>query len=198
MPKVIGLTGGIASGKSLVSRTLQGLGLTVIDADEVSHELMAKDEAVKQKVVEIFGTEVLTAGGEIDRGKLGAIVFRDQERRRALERIMHPVILAQLWMRARESKADVVLDIPLLIEQGGHERVDLVVVVYATRECQIQRLMARDRISREEAIRRIETQLPLEEKISYANYVINNSGTVEETMDQVTRFYKLIRGKERS
>jgi dephospho-CoA kinase len=198
MPKVIGLTGGIASGKSLVSRTLQGLGLTVIDADDVSHELMTKDEAVKQKVVETFGTEVLTAGGEIDRGKLGAIVFRDQERRKALERIVHPGILAQLWQRARESSTDVVLDIPLLIEQGGHERVDVVVVVYTTRERQIQRLMARDRISREEAIRRIDAQLPLEEKISYADYVINNSGTVEETVDQATRFYKLIRGKERS
>jgi dephospho-CoA kinase len=198
MPRVIGLTGGIASGKSLVSRTLQGLGLTVIDADEVSHELMAKDKVVKQRVVETFGTAVLTAGGEIDRERLGQIVFRDQERRRQLEQIMHPGILARLWLKARESKADVVLDIPLLIEQGGQERVDLVVVVYATRECQIQRLMARDRISREEAIRRIDAQLPLEEKISYADYVINNNGTVEETMDQVTRFYKLIRGKERS
>jgi dephospho-CoA kinase len=198
MPKVIGLTGGIASGKSLVSRTLKGLGMTVIDADDVSHELMAKDEAVKQQVVETFGTEVLTAGGTIDRERLGQIVFQDRERRRALERIMHPGIVAQMWQRARESKADVVLDIPLLIEQGGHEHVDLVVVVYTTRECQIQRLMARDQISREEAIRRIDAQLPLEEKIAYANYVINNSGTEEETVDQVTRFYKLIRGKERS
>ncbi len=198
MPRVIGLTGGIASGKTLVSRTLQGLGLTVIDADEISHELMAKDEAVKQRVIETFGTQVLTAGGEIDRERLGQMVFQDQEHRQALERIMHPGILAQLSERARKSSTDVVLDIPLLIELGGHEGVDLVVVVYAARERQIERLMARDGISREEAIRRIEAQLPLEEKIPYADYVINNNGTVEETMDQVTRFYKLIRGKERS
>jgi dephospho-CoA kinase len=92
----------------------------------------------------------------------------------------------------------VVLEIPLLIEQRGHERVDLVVVVYSTRERQIQRLMGRDGISREEAISRIDTQLPLAEKISYAHYVIDNSGTVEETEDQVTRLYKQIRGKERS
>jgi dephospho-CoA kinase len=197
MPKVIGLTGGIASGKSLVSRTLQGLGMTVIDADEISHELMAKDKAVKQKVIETFGSEVLTAEGEIDRQRLGQIVFQDAERRQQLERIMHPAILARLSERAHESKADVVLEIPLLIELQGHEGVELVVVVYATRECQIERLMSRDRISREEAISRIEAQLPLEEKIPYADYVINNNGTVEETMDQVTRFYKLIRGKER-
>ena len=198
MPKVIGLTGGIASGKSLVSQTLKGLGMTVIDADDVNHELMAKDETVKQKVVETFGTEVLTAGGIIDKGRLGTIVFRDQERRRALERIMHPRILAHLRQRARESKADVVLDIPLLIEQGGHERVDVVVVVYTTRERQIQRLMGRDRISREEAVRRVDAQLPLEEKVCHAHYVINNSGTEEETVDQAKRFYKLIKGKERS
>jgi dephospho-CoA kinase len=198
MPKVIGLTGGIASGKSLVSQTLKGLGMTVIDADEVTHELMAKDETVKQEVVGAFGTEVLAADGTIDRGRLGAIVFRDQERRRQLEKIMHPRILAQLWQKARESKADVVLDIPLLIEHGGHERVDVVVVVYTTRERQIQQLMGRDRISREEAIRRVDAQLPLEEKVSHAHYVINNSGTEEETVEQTTRFYKLIKGKERS
>src|SRR4030042_5619889 len=136
MHKVIGLTVGIASGKSLVSQALKGLGMTVIDADEVNHELMAKDETVKQEVVETFGTEVLTAGGTIDRGMRGAIVFRDQERRRQLERIMHPRILAQLWQRAQESKADGVLDIPLLIDQGGREGVEVVGGVYTPRERQ--------------------------------------------------------------
>jgi dephospho-CoA kinase len=198
MPKVIGLTGGIASGKSLVSRTLKELGMTVIDADAVSHELMEKDKTVKQEVVKAFGVEVLTAGGTIDRGRLGQIVFGDPERRRQLERIMHPRILAQLRLKAQESKADMVLDIPLLIEQGGHEGVDVVVVVYTTRERQIQQLMARDRISLEEAVRRVDAQLPLEEKVSHAHYVINNAGTEEETVEQTTRFYKLIKGKERS
>ncbi len=198
MPKVIGLTGGIASGKSLVSQTLKGLGMTVIDADDVNRELMAKDETVKQEVIKAFGTEVLSAGGTIDKARLGAIIFQDQERRRQLERIMHPRILAQLRLRARESKADVVLDIPLLIEQGGHKGVDLVVVVYTTRERQIQQLMARDQLSREEAVRRVDAQLPLEGKVSHAHYVINNSGTEEETVEQVTRLYKLIKGKERS
>jgi len=170
--------------------------MTVIDADAISHEILAKDEAVKHKVVGTFGAGVLTAQGDVDRGKLGDIVFRDPGLRKVLERIMHPPIGAELWKRAQGGGDDVVLEIPLLIEQGGHERVDLVVVVYTTRERQIQRLMGRGGISREEAIRRIETQLPLEEKVSYAHYVINNNGSVEETEDQVTRFYQEIKGKE--
>jgi dephospho-CoA kinase len=196
MPRVIGLTGGIASGKTLVSQTLKGLGLTVIDADEVSHEILAKDDAVIQEVAKAFGTEVLTAEGAIDRGRLGEIVFQDPEARKTLERILHPLIGGELWKRARQGGNDVVLEIPLLIEQAGHTRVDLVVVVYATRERQIERLMGRDALSREEAIRRIDTQLPLEEKVSYANYVINNCGAAEETEDQVFRFYQVVRGKE--
>jgi dephospho-CoA kinase len=198
MPKVIGLTGGIASGKSLVSRTLQGLGMTVIDADEISHELMAEDAAIKQHVVKTFGTGVLSPNGDVDRGKLGKIVFQDAGLRKDLEQILHPRILAELSKRTRESKGNVVLEIPLLIEQEGHEHVDLVVVVYSTRERQIQRLMDRDGISQEEAVRRIEAQLPLEEKVAYAHYVIDNSGTIEETTDQVTRLYKQIRENERS
>lgn len=198
MPRVIGLTGGIASGKSLVSRTLRGLGMTVIDADHVGQEFMAKDDAVKEEVVKTFGPAVLTKGGEIDRTKLGAIIFRDPERRKALERIMHPLIGAELWKRARESGHDIVLEIPLLIETGGHERVDMVVVVYATRERQIQRIMGRDGMTEEEAVRRIDAQLPLEEKVPYAHYVINNTDTVEETEEQVVKFYQEIKGKEAS
>jgi len=196
MSRVIGLTGGIASGKSLVSQTLKVLGMTVIDADQVGHEILAKDDAVKQEVIQAFGTEVLTEGGAVDRVKLGGIIFQDPERRKALERIMHPPIGEELWRRARESRDDVVLEIPLLIETGVHERVDLVVVVYATRERQLQRLMGRDGIAREEASRRIDTQLPLEEKVAYAHYIINNTGSAEETEDQVTRFYQEIKGKE--
>jgi len=199
MPRVIGLTGGIASGKSLVSRTLRGLGMTAIDADQVSHEILAKDDAVKQEVEQAFGTEVLNEeGDEVDREKLGGIIFQDPERRKALERIMHPLIGAELWKRARESGHDIVLEIPLLIETGGHERVDMVLVVYATRERQIQRIMGRDGMTEEEAVRRIDAQLPLEEKVPYAHYVINNTGTVEETEEQVVKFYQEIKGKEAS
>ena len=199
MPRVIGLTGGIASGKSLVSQTLRGLGMQVIDADHVGQELMETDDAVKEEVIRTFGPTVLTQGGEVDRAKLGDIVFRDQELRRSLERIMHPLIGAELWRRARESRHDItVLEIPLLIETGGHERVDMVVVVYATREHQIQRIMGREGIAKEEALRRIEAQLPLEAKVPYAHYVINNTGSVEETEEQAIKFYQEIKGKEAS
>jgi dephospho-CoA kinase len=200
MTRIIGLTGGIASGKSLVSRTLKGSGMTVIDADDISHEILAHDTSIRQEVVRTFGKEVLNEEGEIDRGKLGGIVFSQKpELRKSLEAILHPPIREAMWKRARESRSDyVVLDIPLLIETGAHERVDLVVVVYATRELQIQRLMARDGISRQEAMRKIETQLPLEEKVFAAHYIINNTGSVEETEEQVTRFYQAIREHETS
>jgi dephospho-CoA kinase len=197
MRRIIGLTGGIASGKSAVSQILQGLGMQVIDADGIAHEILATDAAIKQEVVAAFGAEVLTAAGAVDRGRLGNIIFQDAERRRVLERILHPLIRDELWKRAREGNDDVVLEVPLLIEQGEHARVDLVVVVYAARECQIQRLMGRDTISREEAVSRIATQLPLEEKVSYAQYIINNNGSLEETEEQVLRFYQAVtRGKE--
>ena len=200
MPRIIGLTGGIASGKSLVSQTLKRLGMTVIDADDISHEILAGDTAIKQEVTRIFGKEVLNEEGDIDRGKIGNIVFsRKPELRKDLEKILHPPIREEMWKRARESGSnDVVLDIPLLIETGAHERVDLVVVVYATRELQIQRLMARDGMSRQEAMRRIDTQLPLEEKVSSAHYIINNTGSEEETEEQITRFYQAIREHETS
>jgi dephospho-CoA kinase len=200
MPRVIGLTGGIASGKSLVSKTLQGLGMTVIDADDISHEILAHDTSIKQKVNQIFGKEVLNEEGEIDRGKLGSIVFsRKPGLRKDLEAILHPPIREEMWKRARENRSDnVVLDIPLLIETDEHERVDVVIVVYATRELQIQRLMARDGISRQEAMGRIASQLPLEEKVSAAHYVINNTGSVEETIEQTTRFHQEIREREKT
>lgn len=200
MPRIIGLTGGIASGKSLVSQTLKGLGITVIDADDISHEILAHDTSIRQEVVRTFGKEVLNEEGDIDRVKLGRIVFfQDPEARKALEAILHPPIQEEMWKRARESKSnDVVLDIPLLIETGASERVDLLVVVYATRELQVQRLMARDGISRQEAMSRIDTQLPLEQKVSSAHYIINNTGSVKETEEQVIRFYQVIREKETS
>jgi dephospho-CoA kinase len=196
MPRIIGLTGGIASGKSTVSRILRERGLPVIDADSVAHEILATDEGIKQKVAATFGQEVLTAAGDVDRARLGTLIFRDAERRRDLERILHPVIGAMLRQRAQEEDDVVVLEIPLLIEVGEHERVDLVVVVYATREHQIQRLMERDRLTREEAGRRIETQLPLDEKVAYADYVINNDGSPEETEEQVIRLDQAVREKE--
>jgi dephospho-CoA kinase len=202
MPRIIGLTGGIASGKSLVSGTLQRLGMTVIDADDICHEILARDEVVSRQIVRAFGPEVLNEQEEIDRRKLGTIVFSQEPgRREALEEILHPLIREEMWRRVEEgtgSGQDLVLDVPLLIEAGEHTRVDLLVVVYTTTELQIQRLLARDGMSREEAARRVAMQLPLDEKVSYADYIVNNTGSVEETEEQVLRFYQVIRENETS
>jgi dephospho-CoA kinase len=198
MPRVIGLTGGIASGKSEVSRILRERGLPVIDVDGVAHEILATDEGIKRQVAAAFGPEVLTVDGAIDRTRLGTLIFRDAERRRDLERILHPMIGTVLRQRTQEADDIVVLDMPLLIELGEHELVDLVVVVYATREHQLQRLMERDGLSREEAIRRIETQLPLDEKVLHADYVINNNGSLQETEEQVIRLYQALRENKKS
>jgi dephospho-CoA kinase len=198
MPRVIGLTGGIASGKSEVSRILRERGLPVIDVDGVAHEILATDEGIKRKVAAAFGPEVLTADGAIDRTRLGTLIFRDAERRRDLERILHPMIGTVLRQRTQEADDIVVLDMPLLIELGEHELVDLVVVVYATREHQIQRLMERDGLTREEAMQRIETQLPLDEKVIHADYVINNNGSLQDTEEQVLRLYQALRENKKS
>jgi dephospho-CoA kinase len=197
MMRIIGLTGGIASGKSLVLQQLEQLGMRTIDADEISHEILARDEDVKQAVVDAFGAKVLTRDGLVDRTKLGEIVFQNQECRKVLERILHPLIGAELWKKAREGMDDVVLEAPLLIETGGQERVDLLVVVYATRERQIQRIMSRDGITEEEATRRLDAQLPLARKVSYADYLINNCGSLEDTENQVFRFYHVVSKGER-
>ena len=195
---VVGLTGGIASGKSFVSALLSRLGMLVIDADEVGRGIMTIDCGVQRRVLSIFGDGVMGSGGQIDRGAVARIMFRDPEKRRALEQLLHPLINEAMWNRAAQEGDDVVLDVPLLIETWLQAKVDVVVVVYATQEVQIERLVSRDGIGQEEAIARIESQMPLEEKVAYADYVINNNGSKENTQDQVSRFYRAIREKGRS
>ncbi len=191
MPTVIGLTGGVGSGKSLVCEHLRKLGAPVIDADQICHELLALDEVVKEEVRGAFGEGVFDSTGKIERHKLGKIVFSDTGRRKVLEEILHPRIGEELWKRAKRFIGEtVVLEIPLLIETGAHQLVDIVVVVYATFAQQIKRLMERDGLSRKEALPYCQAQMPLEEKVSYAHYVINNTGPQEETQDQVRRFYQ--------
>ena len=193
MATLLGLTGGIGSGKGLVSEKLRAFGMRLIDADEVGREIMARDNEIQQRVVTIFGKSILTPDGDIDRRQVATIVFQDAERRRELEELLHPRIIGELWRRVEATNEDVILDVPLLIETGLHRKVDVVVVVYTTREVQIRRIIDRDGISREEAVRRINSQLPLEQKVLYAHYLINNSGSREETREQVSRMYQAIR-----
>jgi len=199
--KIVGLTGGVASGKSSVAELLARLGATVIDADAIVHELQAPGSPLLAEIAEAFGPGILATDGALDRGALAAIVFRHTQARSRLGEIVHPKVGAEMIRRvaaAREASADlIVLDIPLLFEgltRGGGSAAarmsfDATILVYASEETQIQRQLARDGCDREDALRRIRAQLPLEEKRALADEVIDNSGTLEATERQVRQLY---------
>ncbi|SNB48005.1 dephospho-CoA kinase [Geobacter sp. DSM 9736] len=192
--RIIGLTGGIASGKSTVARIFEQLGAVVIDADQLSREAVMPGRPAYDAIVAEFGPTVLCADGTIDRKALGCVVFADAAARSRLEKITHPAIrqlaeekLAEL----REVPVPLVIYMaPLLIEAGAASRVDEIWVVFVDRETQITRLMARDGITREEALLRVGAQMPMEEKRTYGKAVIDNSGTREETELQVRRLWE--------
>lgn len=201
MTVVIGLSGGIASGKSTVAALLARLGATVIDADAIVHELQAPGSPVLAELAEAFGREILDGEGALDRAALGDIAFRDPEARARLGAIMHPKVGAEMARRmddARSAGAPViVLDIPLLFEgrktgTGRAARLgfDRTVLVYVPEALQVERMMARDGCDREEARWRIAAQLPIEEKRRMADVVIDNSGTPEATEAQVRALYR--------
>ena len=187
--RIIGLTGGIASGKSSVARILESLGVVVIDADQLAREAVSPGEEAYRSIVAGFGDGILNPDRTINRQALGKIVFADPAARRRLERITHPAIarLAEERLTAlRNAGAPVVVYMaPLLIEAGVASRVDEIWVVYADRETQVARLMLRDGLGREEALQRLAAQMPMEEKRTLGRIVIDNSGTPEETERQV-------------
>jgi len=187
--RIIGLTGGIASGKSTVARILKEKGVQVIDADQLARDAVVPGTDGHAAIVREFGCDILCPDGTIDRGKLGAIVFADPAARRRLEAITHPAIakLAEerLDSLRRQGTAVVFYMAPLLIEAGITGRVDEIWVVYVDRETQLARLMARDGSNRLDALRRIESQMPMEEKRNYGKEVIDNRGSLEETTRQV-------------
>jgi dephospho-CoA kinase len=193
---VIGLSGGIGTGKSTVARMFAAEGATVIDADAIVHELQARGQPLVAELAQAFGPGVLDAEGGLDRAALGAIVFRDPEARARLNAIVHPKVGAEFARRVAAALAAgtrvLVLDIPLLFEgrkagtgSAAQLRFDATVLVYAPEPLQIERQQARDGCTREEALRRVRAQLPIEEKKALADYVIDNSGSLEETRRQV-------------
>jgi dephospho-CoA kinase len=201
---IVGLTGGIASGKSLVAKVFQDLGAHVIDADKIVHELLEPDQQAWEEVIGYFGPEIVFPDKTIDRKKLGEIVFKNAEKRAWLNQCLHPKVFAAYTtrvqhLRARAPDAIIVLDAALLIETGYHKKMDRIVVVYADEEQQMDRLTNRNRFSREQALARIRSQMPLSEKRTYADYVIENTGTREETEQQAREvFQKLKREAERA
>jgi dephospho-CoA kinase len=174
---LIGLTGNIATGKSEVARMLAGLGARVIDADKVAHQVMEPGGPAYQAVVEAFGPTILDGAGRIDRGRLGAIVFRDAAALARLEKAVHPATLAEVGRRIVEAGAGVVVvEAIKLIEAGMHRLYDALWVVTAPREMQIERLVTQRGLSAEEAALRVDAQPPQEEKAALADRVFVNDG----------------------
>jgi dephospho-CoA kinase len=183
---VIGLTGNIACGKSTVVAMLDELGAETIDGDKVAHELMGPASPLAPQISAAFGAHVIRADGSINRPELGKIVFSDPSALTRLEEIVHPPVVAQKRERIHEPGPDVlVLDAIKLFEAGVAAECDEVWVVTCTREQQIARIIARNQVDRAEAERRINAQPPQSEKVSKADVVIDNSGTVKQTRVQV-------------
>jgi dephospho-CoA kinase len=190
----VGLTGGIASGKTYVLGLLRELGCEVSDADAVAHRVMEPGEPAYAGIVDHFGPEVLDEEGRIDRLRLGAIVFADSGERAALNAIVHPRVYdAQAaWLEdvaTRNPQGIAVIDAALMIETGSYRRFDCVVVVHCRPELQLQRLMERNHISREAAEARIAAQMPTAEKLCYAKFTIDTSESFADTRRQVEDLY---------
>lgn len=194
---MIGLTGGIASGKSTVAAILRELGATIIDADLIAREVIMPNSQGWEEVARFF-PRVIQADGQINRELLGEIVFADQKKRSLLEGIIHPLVIQTILTRGHlaESQGKVVVaDIPLLYETGCESFLDQVWVVYVDEATQIQRLIARNGLTDEAARLRIKSQLPLLEKCDRADHVIDNRGTPEETRRRVEDLWQLTIGK---
>lgn len=191
--KIIGLTGGIASGKSSVATMLERLGAPVVDADLLAREVVEPGQTALKEIAAQFGAQVLNPDGTLNRAALGTIVFADPAARRTLEAITHPAIRTLAEMRIahyQETGAPVLFYVaPLLIEAGSAARVDEIWVVYLDRENQLKRLMARDGLGAEEAQQRIDSQMPMDEKRRLGQVVIDNCGSREELAAEVERLW---------
>lgn len=193
---IVGLTGGIACGKTTVSNVFTDLGCPVIDADLVAREVVEPGEWGLSRVVERFGATVLTEDGTLNRKKLGQIVFSDHAARKDLNAILHPLIQTRMQDKKEEALKQnppfVIMDIPLLYENHHESTVDHVIVVYVPAHTQLERLMIRDGLSLQEAQNRVASQMDIEEKKRRADLVIDNRGTLEYTKQQVEKIYQLL------
>lgn len=195
---IVGLTGGIASGKSAIAAIFQEKGAFIIDADKVAHEVIGPNEDAWKEIVKHFGKDILNPDGVIDREKLAAKVFDNEEALEKLNSIVHPRVVERFAKTVSDLKKKknppeaVVFDVPLLIEAGMHKMVDTVVVVYVSSEKQKERLQKRNGFTLEEAEKRLAAQMSPEEKKTYADYIINNEKSLSETRKQVDEFWSVI------
>ena len=192
--KVIGITGGIASGKSFVSSVVKKTGYPVIDADNISRELSKKDGSVYNAIVRTFGESYLDSNKEIDRQKLGSLIFNDKQAKELLNSISHPLIVEEMERQISLAKSDLVfVDVPLLYESGLQNIFNKIICVYLPRKIQIERLMNRDNISYEYAVKKIESQLSLEQKKNMADFVINSSNSFDYVESNVIELIKKLK-----
>jgi dephospho-CoA kinase len=201
----VGITGGIACGKTTVSDLLAEKGGIPINADEIGHQLLKADSPVIDELTDAFGEKILEASGVVSRKKLGAIVFKDKAARERLNNILHPLIIERSRGQARQLVTEdpdciVLLDAPLLIEAGAYNTVDLIVVVTASAETQLQRTLERSvaqgrPLTEREVQARIDAQMPLTEKVKYADVVIENDGTIVELHQEVDVLWEELQGR---
>jgi dephospho-CoA kinase len=189
MTLVVGLTGGIASGKSTVANMFKEMGIEVIDADIEARKAVEIGEAAYEQIVTYFGEGILNDDHTINRSKLAEIIFNDSVKRQKLNEIVHPDVRRRMNEKKEAAilRGDqvVVLDIPLLFESGLKHMVDVVLLVYVEKDVQLQRLMDRNLLTKEEALARIQSQMPIEDKRKLADKVINNNGTIDDTKKQL-------------
>lgn len=196
MTKVIGLTGGIASGKSTISNIFKEVGWPIIDADQVARQVVMPGSLGLAQIVSRFGSQVLQPDGTLDRAALGSMVFDDPQNLSDLDQIEHPLIMAaidqQLAGFKKQGLPVVVLDVPLLFETGMDQECDLTVLAVVDRKTQLERLMKRDHCSKAATLKRINAQMPLEEKMRRADVMIDNNGSLAQTRLQVAKLVERV------
>ncbi|WP_349408112.1 dephospho-CoA kinase [Pseudalkalibacillus sp. SCS-8] len=189
---IVGLTGGIASGKSTISEMIKMFEIPVVDADQIARQVVMPGEKAYEEIVAAFGENIVTDDGTIDRKKLGAIIFNDDQKRKTLNGIVHPAVRKEMLNQKTEllkEHKDIILDIPLLFESKLTHMVEKTLLVYVHPKTQLERLMARDQSTKEEAQSRIQSQIPLDKKRDWADEIIDNNGTVEESRQQLIHIF---------
>lgn len=199
--RIIGLTGGIASGKSFISEHLQQLGALIIDADELARQAVQPGSVVLSEIEKEFGADLIAKDGTLDRAKMGGIVFNSAKARQKLNEIIHPQVLKEVYRLISINRNDpdlkaIIIDAPLLIESGLNEAAEEIWVVSVDKDIQVARLMSRDKMSLEQAQNRIKSQMPLAEKIAYADHVIDNNQSRAETLRQIDRLWQKVIKKD--
>jgi len=199
---ILGLTGGIATGKSTVTAMLRERGIPVIDADQIAREVVEPGKPAYEAIVRHFGRDILLEDGQIDRKKLGEVVFSDEAERQKLNAIVHPEVRRVMRQEAEVAEANgaqiVFMDIPLLYESKLQYLVEKIVVVYAPSDMQLARMMERDELDEEQAKKRLRAQFPIDQKKLEADFLIDNSQSREETQRQVEELLTVIRSEPRS